>query len=502
MINYYKKIREEEKSIKECLKAAVDAYKKCVPQKPSGYVVHRAVFCLFRSITAKGKTYKVAPGSVEEKIFCEAVENFKYSVQNFTNGAVHIEYEIKQFYDNYSCSDYDALTYNDAADVLKNLAPVGAFDSVFVVHSDGPKRGGLTFSRILNHSYYTGSRLFGFSTCMISCETDAGSVGKRYSLRYPYLVTTNIFIHEWLHQLEGYRDVIKADDRNIIYPYTHVYYEKHSEYNDSYEPWTYQKNYRWDKHYFDDHRRYPNVVERELTSFYRAVLACDVYYLPENRMVGMYPEFWRLAPIKLCVGRYLIRDNNLGYKFSNGAQAAGHSERLIGGEKYYWELIFQIDGEKLRPVITNCADRGYIHPFYGNCAYIRIGPYFTCDHYFVNKHTGGILTMTSANEPVLKERKSSRSVFLLRNFISCLCQIIYIDNNNERRLLTFLGGGEVRFMADDGDINSHLWQIRFHGGTFEIVACNNTSQALSFSGGRLCTVRADGNGEWMIFEYE
>ena len=45
----------------------------------------KILFLLFRNITISGKTYSIEKGCVIEKIFYEAVNNFKHSVETFTN---------------------------------------------------------------------------------------------------------------------------------------------------------------------------------------------------------------------------------------------------------------------------------------------------------------------------------------------------------------------------------------------------------------------------------
>ena len=70
---------------------------------------------------------------------------------------------------------------------------------------------GVTPSRMFNNDIFSNYSFYGYSSCRIYLEKDENSVGKGYDKNYPYLVTTNIFIHEWLHQLEGYRDILKCN---------------------------------------------------------------------------------------------------------------------------------------------------------------------------------------------------------------------------------------------------------------------------------------------------
>ena len=56
---------------------------------------YKVLFILFRSVTISGTTFLVEEGSTKEIIFYEVVNNFKHSVENFTNRNVHIIPTIK-----------------------------------------------------------------------------------------------------------------------------------------------------------------------------------------------------------------------------------------------------------------------------------------------------------------------------------------------------------------------------------------------------------------------
>ena len=278
---------------------------------PSDY---RILFILFRNITISEQTYTIEVGSIKEKIFYEAVNNFKYSVENFTNKNIQIIPTIKIINQNIVCTFPDYLYQADIISILTDLAPAGLYDAVISV--SGPKwsNPGVTSCIMFNNDINNIYSFYGYSGCSISIETDENNIGKGYDVNCPYLVTTNIFIHEWLHQLEGFRDVLKYNGKKIIYPYTHAYYENYQE--NPKEEWMFKKNYKWDETYFNNKEKYPHVVERRLTSFYRAVLACDIEYIPNNNhKVGIYPEFWELTPNKIVLGRYIIQDSSSLYLY-------------------------------------------------------------------------------------------------------------------------------------------------------------------------------------------
>ena len=121
----------------------------------------------------------------------------------------------------------------------------------------------MTSVRIFNNTKSNNFSFQGYSGCSIYIEEDANSIGRNYDVNYPYLLTTNIFIHEWMHQLEEHRNIIKPNGQNIIYPYNHGYYTDYK--SNSYNEWINKNSYKWDETYFNDIKKYPNVVERRLT---------------------------------------------------------------------------------------------------------------------------------------------------------------------------------------------------------------------------------------------
>jgi len=295
--------------------------KNAESQFMSGKVINKSIpsdykilFILFRNITISGETYTIDEGSIKEKIFYEAVNNFKCSIENFTNKNIQIIPTIKVITQNITCSFTDYLSQADIVSIFTDLAPAGLYDAVISVSGPEWSDPGVTDSIMFENNIYNNYSFYGYSGCTVSIDTDENNIEKGYDVNYPYLVTTNIFIHEWMHQLEGFRDVLKYKGQRIIYPYTHAYYEDYIE--SPTEEWMFMKNYKWDETYFNNEEKYPHVVERRLTSFYRAVLACDVEYIPNNNhKVGVYPEFLELTPTKIVLGRYIIQDSKSLYLY-------------------------------------------------------------------------------------------------------------------------------------------------------------------------------------------
>lgn len=318
---------------------------------------YRVLFVLFRSVTISDRVYTIDKDSVKEKIFYEAVSNFKYSAENFADGNVNIIPVIKEVISNVVSKSDTYLKHEDISDILAEISPVGVYDAVFSVSAPDWVWGGGTLAQMFSSSINNNHSFYGYSGCSINMTKDPENVGKGFDRKYPYLITTNIFIHEWLHQLESYRNVLKdLYGESIIYPFVHAYYCNYQ--NDPSEDWMNMKSYKWNEDYFSDEKTYPHVAERRITSFYRAVLACDIEYIPRNNhKVGMYPSFWQITPHKIVFGRYIIQDSHSRYLFgSERFSITRRSRSLKNSKKYHWNVFYDLRAGETAVIRQSCVN--------------------------------------------------------------------------------------------------------------------------------------------------
>ncbi len=104
-VNMNKNITEENlitkmNNISDLIKSAESAYISGKIKNKSIPADYKILFILFRSITVSNKEYTIDKNNIKEKIFYEAVNNFKYSVENFSNKNVHIIPKIKEINQN------------------------------------------------------------------------------------------------------------------------------------------------------------------------------------------------------------------------------------------------------------------------------------------------------------------------------------------------------------------------------------------------------------------
>ena len=470
---------------------------------PSDY---RILFILFRNITITGETYTIEVGSIKEKIFYEAVNNFKYSVENFTNKNIQIIPTIKIINQNIVCTFPDYLYQADIISILTDLAPAGLYDAVISV--SGPKwsNPGVTSCIMFNNDINNNYSFYGYSGCSISIETDENNIGKGYDVNCPYLVTTNIFIHEWLHQLEGFRDVLKYNGKKIIYPYTHAYYENYQE--NPTEEWMFKKNYKWDETYFNNKEKYPHVVERRLTSFYRAVLACDIEYIPNNNhKVGIYPEFWELTPNKIVLGRYIIQDSSSLYLYGRFSSKETFKCKELSNEiGFYWDIYYDINATNNNIKRKSCINRRNDSDLkFSDFTCFRVGIYEEGKYFIINKTLRKVLSFSVSNDEIIPKiedyRASNFQLFNLIHYSNCFYKVLPVHN-----LLRFLDldndwdkeNNIVKFQIWTGYTTAQTWQFKYINDECSIIPLSSTTRSLSYYDNNLHIVSSSNIQRWEL----
>lgn len=466
-MNPEKIIPNEIESIGHCISDAINQYdtiNTTVNDIPPDYHV---LFILVRNITIQGVTYSVPANSTKEKIFYEAVENFKHSVENFAKHNVHVVPTVKIIGSFTMPSDTSRhyLIYEDLLSDLKKFSSVGLYDAV-IAATDAC--GILGVTTITTFQYE--DVMHGFSHCQIYPD-DSSRVNQGYSMEYPHLTTTNLFIHEWMHQLEFYRGGVL----NRYYPYTHGY-QNPTDYG-----------YSWDTTYFDDQSEYPHIVEATFTSFYRAVLACELTYNngSTSRVVGMFPSYWRITPRKFVIGRYLVQDGSGDYYYNNNGQHPT-SSTLSNSMEYVWTVYCSFSNGAFR--VRNFSSIGNAELNENeieNSTFTRVGPYDEGQYYLVNQPPNEqILSYTNNNVLKIEDyRNNYTKTFNLEYYSELYFTLtaseltnkyldLYNNWNNEDNTVN-LGGWS-------GYPTAQTWQYRFNGNAYKIMPLKSPTRSLSF----------------------
>lgn len=339
---------------------------------------YRVLFVLFKDVTMANVRYAVT--SNEEVIFDAAVINFKNTVENFAYPNVHMICDVQKVTDALTFDTQGMIRLTDVIEYYDRFAPTGSYDAVITV----TKACGLT--GITDRNMFNSLRYYGYSHCVIRTEDLNRTLPTNPNTSTPYLVTTNTFIHEWMHQLEAFRKY-ELYDGYLMYPYTHTYEPNWG--SGETEPERIRTNYSWNTTYFNNTTVYPDVVERSLTSYYRAVLACEVTYIPDNnRPIGMYPKFWKITPHKIVLGRYLIQNSSGQYYYYDANTPSSPyklSSTYSHDPKFHFDIRYAFDTKNFNATTAMIHSNTTLNYTPSTCTFTRIGPYDTGLYYFINE---------------------------------------------------------------------------------------------------------------------
>lgn len=427
---------------------------------------YHVLFILAKSVSANGHTYTTT--DTMEEIFNEAVLNFEGSVESFTRNNVNIVTTTKIVSETISTSGTNHyLIYENVYDILKKFSSVGLYDAVIVVSA--PTQSTTAVTSLGSFSYENIMHGFTHVKIMIS---DANKYGQGYSNSYPHLVTTNYFIHEWMHQLGGYKPKIAEE-----YPNTHGYQN----------PTTY--GYSWDEHCFDD-PQYEHIVERYLSSYYRAVLSAEVSYNygSGTRYIGMFPLFWKITPRKLVIGRYLIQNASGDYYYNNNGNYTS-SATFTNEMKYVWNVYYSLNSSS--QIIRSFGPPNATLPFsYTELVCTRVGPYDEGEYCLVNLTLNNtVLGYTSSNTlNMVAYRSNAMQTFNIEYYSELYFVLLakaltgkYLDLNNNNDY----EDNSVGLYGWSGYPDAQTWQYRFNGTNYKIMPKKSPTRSLSFHNGAL-----------------
>lgn len=463
-MNTEKIIADELNSIEKYIKEAKAQYNTQGTTPNSISPDYHVLFILIHKFTMNGTSY--VTNSVDNQIFYEAIDNFKSSVETFTSQNVHIVPTIKTI-DEVSITGRTYLIYEDIYSYLQKYSAAGLYDSVIVATKDCPTGGGMTTLGMFEFE----NIMFGFSHSVLA-QSDTARVGKGRSCNYPYLLTTNIFIHEWLHQLEGYTNRIAA-----VFPVID------SPNNTSYE---------WNKIYFSNTTKYPYMIDdqREITGFYRAVLSAEVKYSNNSitRKIGVFPLFWKVTPRKIVIGRYLVRNSSGSYYYnSNGT--VKQTTSLLNNMTFVWNIYYSFSNNKLK--ITCFNDKNAtITVQLDNLKCTRVGPYDDGEYILVNLTLDEKLLSYDENYnlKMLAYGTNDRQTFNAESFSELYYSLRthqnsakYLDLNNNNNT----EGNTVALGGWTGYASALTWQFRFEDGIYKIMPLASPTRSLSYYSSKL-----------------
>lgn len=469
---------------------------------------YKVLFVECKSIKTSTKTYNIT--SVEDTIFNEAVQNFEDSVESFAKYNVNIIADKKYINETINCTG-SYVMYEDIKDYLADFAPYGYYDAILVCGAVSEFTLGVT-----SKSQFNGDTGYGYTYVTICTDSDRNSINKGTNTSYPYLTTTNVAIHEWLHTLESYRDL------GISYPNTHGYLEDYTEasaavystlsdnddddcyycdYEDifghsSEDISTYSEDnisaYASSSNYSNNYYRWPvyqtTGIEVRLTNFYKAVLRGEIYDISDARNVGMFPKLWKLNPRKMFLGTYTLKLSNNNNYFINNNGSLSYTTAYTNDKKFQWNLVYDfkhgnvaiISNSDYRRfdignlnVSPNCLNIGYCTGYNTAQTFNPVlnsdGTYkFQCiipgySTYYIRLHGSsmGLSDVNSYNNWVLTKVNAYEGEY-------------YIKNVSENKYLTV--DGKDMSLSGFAASDNQKWKLRYYkDGFYTISPSSNLS---------------------------
>lgn len=472
---------------------------------PSDYKV---LFVECKSIKTNKKTYTAT--SVEDVIFNEAVKNFEDSVESFAKYNVNIIADKKYINDTINCTG-SYVHYEDIENYLADLAPYGYYDAVLVCGAVSEFTLGVT-----SKAQFNGDTGYGYAYITICTDSDRNSINKNTNSSYPYLTTTNVAIHEWLHTLESYRDL------GISYPNTHGYLTDYTEksvaasssssnnddedcyycnYEDIFghssndiDEYSEHNNtaYASNSNYSNNYYRWPiyqtTGIEVRLTNFYKAVLRGEIYDISDSRNVGMFPKLWNLNPRKMFLGTYTLKLNNNNTYFINNNGSLSYTTAYTNDIKFQWNLVYDFKNGNVA-IISNsdykrfdivnlnvsptCLSLGYFTGYNTAQTFKPIlnsdGTYkFQC---IIPKYTSYFIRLFG-NSMGLSETNSYNNWVLTK--VNSYEGEYYIKNVSENKYLT--ANDKVMSLSGFTASDNQKWKLRYYkDGFYKISPSSNLS---------------------------
>lgn len=350
----------------------------------------------YTNVSYGGVTYSMI--EAQRKYVDSVANNFKASVEKASGYNVTITIDVK-FSDSLlnipTITSPDELIYIDQEYITDDLQRYGVddqYDSVLTTSAmpDSLAILGVKTAGVDNH--------FGYSYFTLGNPTDIPDMSE------PTALATLVAIHEWLHQLEGYRDLLGID-----FPDIHAYLGANN-----------------DPEYANYEKYLPDTVG-DWWYFYRDVLAGKVLYKGQ-KYIGMFPSMWYVTPRSLDK-RFTIRNaaNDLYLSITDAGISLDGSPENIEAQ---W-LLTDYDGYvRLMPACLSgwCLDIKNANAFEGNEVKL-----FTCWERSVEYINAQLWSIIPNNDGTLICSKLDQSLVLSLGIQNDIALTLEIANGNAQQ---------------------------------------------------------------------
>lgn len=358
---------------------------------------------VFRMLLIEGRNLVSQTGkefsSTEEDdlIFSKVPEQLENLVEYLT------DYRVDMVVDTLAEDDVITLTsdyprFEDVTPTMEKYVPYGKYDSVLTLIPEHIDSGNPCTSLGTGDSF-SGC---GYSWCPIARSDHDKSVHENENWHY---YTTDLILHEWIHQLEVFRD-IAVGDGNIIMPSADIagLYDgvTLSEDGTKFTNGVYEWDNIWPEDTVHGHsKEYYIGGDIKSISYSRAVLSGTLYDIKNKRYIGMFPAFWKFYNGNLMLGEF-YGSNDEGYKsFGESSQDVLMTEYPeYKNDSFIWRLYYSIKNGDVGVVNKNIA-RWYYNSSLADHAdveFTKISFNSEGDYYIMNSSSQKYLSADTENK--------------------------------------------------------------------------------------------------------
>ena len=385
-------VQEKFNEMTELRKEALADYQK--------YANSRAVFDyeerpVYRMLLIEGRNFvsekgnKFSATEEDDLIFSRVPEQLENLVEYLT------DFKVDMQVDTLIIDDEITLTSNypqfeDVTFIMDKYVPFGKYDSVLTLIHENADCGNPS-TTLSTFDPFSGCG-YGWSSIMdVDHEEIRPGIHENEDFHY---YTTDVVLHEWIHQLESFAAITVNDDENIFMPDADIEGLLDEEAVVLNEDGTKFRNseYEWDNVWPEDtvrghSKEYYVGGDIKSISYSRAFLTGALYNIEKQRYVGMFPAFWKFYNNKLMFGEfYGYKDEGFKLIDKNSYDESYTDYPDYKNKEYVWRLSYDLRNDNIK-VTNECFPYGVYSSWLSdhiNDLFTRISFNSEGDYYIIN----------------------------------------------------------------------------------------------------------------------
>ena len=332
-INQGDVINSKVAKIQTALSIAQNEYDSQTSRASERVIKYNVAFVCCTKIKKNGTIYTINKNDsdLKYKLFKATVADFERVVEYYANSALNSPV-IDIVTDIVYVDDIIDIGSNSRVKASNISSYLTAYDPRCVLITGALEfGGGITDERVFNVNRNDGKYNYGSGYFdLASYDYNGGTLRSWGGTKNPYLLSAYFAIHEFIHMLQGYGDIL-----NIKMPNPDSAYEQIQ----SNPPANSEKGL-YPQYTKSQSNITTGEVGGELPEFYKQALSATVSYgeLNNKKNIGMYTSFWELD---LNLGSYYMQAPNSYNYFKSKTDNENVETALLGNSNMYvWKLRY------------------------------------------------------------------------------------------------------------------------------------------------------------------